>query len=186
MQYGRLASFENFNSFLAQLTGKLWSCKVAQISGSMRNFEVWAGAHPEGLFGCHDRPVCTPGRLHSIKAGATAYISLLTLYNTITKRQSYVPALSKWHLCNDMKQFVFLNTLNRYCIERTCFGISSSNRDRFVLQFQPKFYLLLTPNGFTTKSNKFRPSSASSQAMRFISTEAIFLRGISHNERCGS
>jgi len=44
------------------------------------------------------------------------------LRSTITKQQ--VPALSKWRLRNDMKQFTFLNTLNWYCIERTCFGIS--------------------------------------------------------------
>jgi len=26
------------------------------------------GAHPGGLFSCHDRPLCTAGRLLSIKA----------------------------------------------------------------------------------------------------------------------
>ena len=58
---------------------------------------------------------------------ATAYISLLTLHSTIAKQQH--PCLSKWHLCNDMKQFTSLNTLNRYCIEHTCFGISSFGSD---------------------------------------------------------
>jgi len=62
--------------------------------------------HPGGLLGCHDRPLCTTGRLLSIIkpddnisntvlqvsiAGgleqATAYISLLTLHSTITKQQ---------------------------------------------------------------------------------------------------
>jgi len=26
------------------------------------------GAHPGGLFGCHDRPLCTAGRLFNITA----------------------------------------------------------------------------------------------------------------------
>jgi len=37
-----------------------------------------------------------------------------------------------------------------------------------------------------TKLNKFRPSSGSCQVKRFVSTEAIFLQGISHNERRNS
>jgi len=44
----------------------------------------------------------------------------------ILLRKNNVPALSKWRLCNDTKQFTFLNTLNWYCIERMYFRISSS------------------------------------------------------------
>ena len=55
---------------------------------------------------------------------ATAYIYLLTCI--VLLQNNSVPALSKWCLCNDMKQFTFLNTLNWYCIKRTCFRISSS------------------------------------------------------------
>jgi len=43
---------------------------------------------------------------------ATAYSSLLTLHSTITKQQRpCLRALSKWRLRNEMKQFMFLNTL---------------------------------------------------------------------------
>jgi len=101
-------------------------------------------AHPWGLLGYHDRPLCTAGRLLSIKADdkisnavttdlecglfGTGNISLLTLHSTITKQQRlYLRALSKWCLRNDMQQFTFLNTLNWYCVEHTCFRISSSD-----------------------------------------------------------
>jgi len=48
-----------------------------------------------------------------------------------------IPVLSEWCLHNDMKQFTFLNTLNRYCVERTCFkifysGSASSNVSKAV------------------------------------------------------
>ena len=55
---------------------------------------------------------------------ATAYTSHLTSHSLLWNNN--VPALSKWHLRNDMKQFTSLNTLNWYCVECTCFGISSS------------------------------------------------------------
>jgi len=55
---------------------------------------------------------------------ATAYISLLTLHSTVVQNNN-IPALSKWRLRIDMKQFTFLNNLNGYGVERTCFGISS-------------------------------------------------------------
>jgi len=32
------------------------------------SYPLISGAHPEGLFGCHDRPLCTAGRLVRIKA----------------------------------------------------------------------------------------------------------------------
>ena len=54
-----------------------------------------------------------------------------------------------------------------------------SNRYRFVSQFLPKFYLLFTPAGLSlNQRSKFRPSSASRQVMRFVSTEAVFLSGL--------
>jgi len=31
-------------------------------------YKVHPGAHPGGLFGCHDWPLCTAGRLFSVKA----------------------------------------------------------------------------------------------------------------------
>jgi len=40
---------------------------------------------------------------------ATAYISLLTLHGTTVLRNNNLPALSKCHLHNDMKQSTFLN-----------------------------------------------------------------------------
>jgi len=39
LQTRHTESFEGLNSSLAQSTGKLWSCKVAQ--NSMRDFEAW-------------------------------------------------------------------------------------------------------------------------------------------------
>ena len=83
--------------------------------------------HPWGLFGCHNKSLCTAGRLLSIKADdkisngvttglskaggleqATAYISLLMLHSTGTMTKQQRPALSKWRLRNEMKQFTFL------------------------------------------------------------------------------
>jgi len=39
---------------------------------------------------------------------ATAYISLLMLHSTGTMTKQQRPALSKWRLRNEMKQFTFL------------------------------------------------------------------------------
>ena len=36
--------------------------------GGITLLKLKAGAHPVGVFGCHDRPLCTAGRLRSIKA----------------------------------------------------------------------------------------------------------------------
>ena len=97
-----------------------------------------AGAHLGGLFGCHDRPLFTVGTHTSIKyqtqslqvsdAGvleqATAYISLVTFHSTITKQQRYWVvkiAPAQWH-----ETIHVFNTRNWYCVERTCFWISSS------------------------------------------------------------
>jgi len=40
----------------------------------------------------------------------TASICLRMLHGTTVSRNSNVPALSKWCLCHDMKQFTVLNT----------------------------------------------------------------------------
>ena len=53
---------------------------------------------------------------------ATACISLLTLYSTITKQHRCLVwmAAAQWH-----ETIHVLNTLNWYCAERTCFWISA-------------------------------------------------------------
>ena len=56
---------------------------------------------------------------------ATAYISLLTLHGTTVLRNNNLPALSKCHLHNDMKQSTFLNIQYWYCVKCTCVWISS-------------------------------------------------------------
>jgi len=61
-----------------------------------------------------------------------------------------------------------------------------SNCDRFVLQFRPKFYLLFTSTRLSLNQISLGLPQHHAKYCGFVSTEAIFLQGISHNMRHNS
>ena len=58
-----------------------------------------------------------------------------------------------------------------------------SNRDLFVFQFRAKFCLLFTPTRLSPNKISLDFPQGHAKQRGFVSTEVVFLQGISHNER---